>query len=227
MPEPRAAAPAAAARLVSVQVGRPREVHWRGKLVRTAIWKDPVAGPVRVSPLSLEGDGQADLEVHGGAEKAVYAYPSEHYAPWRRELGLAELAWGSFGENLTTQGLAEAELGIGDRLRVGSAELCVTQPRVPCFKLGVRFARPELVRLFLASGRSGFYLAVAREGTLRAGDAIEIVARHPQRLSVADAADLQAGRTHDAALLRRAADHPALSEGWRREFRARIDRGVA
>lgn len=183
-----------AAGLVSVQVGLPREVRWRGKVVRTAIWKQPVAGTVRVGPLSLEGDGQADLEAHGGAAKAVYAYPSEHYAAWRHELGLAELAWGSFGENLTTWGLAEAELGIGDRLRVGTAELCVTQPRVPCFKLGIRFARPELVRLFLASGRSGFYLSIAREGYLQAGDAIEVVARHPQRLCVAEAARLRAGR---------------------------------
>jgi MOSC domain-containing protein YiiM len=227
MPEPHAPTAGAAASLVSVQVGLPRDVRWRGKSVRTSIWKEPVAGRVRVTALHLEGDGQADLEVHGGTEKAVYAYPAEHYAPWRHELGLAELAWGSFGENLTTQGLTEPELGIGDRLRIGSAELCVTQPRVPCFKLGVRFARPGLVRLFLASGRSGFYLSVAREGRLQAGDAIEIVERHAERLSVAEAADLQAGRRSDAALLARAADHPALSEDWRREFRERIERGVA
>jgi MOSC domain-containing protein YiiM len=218
MPEHRAG------RVVSVQVGRPREVAWRGKTVLTSIWKEAVAGAVRVGRLGLDGDAQSDLSVHGGVEKAVYAYPSEHYAWWREQLGVERLPWGAFGENLTLEGLLEGELGIGDRLRIGTAELHVTQPRTPCFKLGVRFGDPAMVKRFLASGRSGFYLAVECEGALRAGDDVAVVARHPQLLTVAEAADLQTERVRDPERLRRAAEHPALAESWRREFAERLAR---
>jgi MOSC domain-containing protein YiiM len=160
-------------RVVSVNVGRPREVEWHGQPVTTSIWKAPVAGRVRVGRENLEGDRQADLSVHGGAYKAVYMYPSEHYEAWRREQPGLLLPWGAFGENLTTEGLLESDVRIGDRLRIGSAEFEVTQPRQPCYKLGVRFGRDDMVKLFLASGRSGFYLSVAREGEVGAGDAIE------------------------------------------------------
>src|SRR5438093_950138 len=152
------------ARVVSVNVSLPKTVEWRGRKVTTAIFKEPVEGRIRIRRTGLVGDRQADPSVHGGPTKAVYAYPSEHYPLWRRELGRADLPWGSFGENLTTEGLDERTLRVGDRLRVGSAVLEVTQPRMPCYKLGIRFGRLDMVRRFLASGRSGFYLAVHEEG---------------------------------------------------------------
>ena len=176
-------------KLVSVNVGLPRRVDWRGRQVRTAIWKTPVAGRVRVARLSLEGDKQSDLRVHGGPDKAVYAYPSEHYAYWARELPGTELPWGAFGENFTTEGLLEGDVRIGDRLRAGSAEFIVTQPRMPCYKIGVRFDREDMVKRFLASGRSGFYLAVRTEGDVSAGDPIERVARADRDVTVADVVD--------------------------------------
>lgn len=160
-------------RILSVNVGLPREVQWRGRRVRTSIWKSPVDGPVQVRTTNIDGDRQSDLSVHGGREKAVYVYPSEHYDAWRRELPDADLAWGAFGENLTVEGVLEDNVRIGDRFRAGTVEFEVTQPRQPCYKLGIRFGRDELIREFLQSGRSGFYLAVLQEGTLAAADSIE------------------------------------------------------
>ncbi len=173
-------------KLISVNVGLPREVEWRGRTVRTSIWKTPIDGRVRVGRLNLEGDRQSDLSVHGGAEKAVYVYPSEHYAYWGRELPSMDLPWGAFGENLTTEGLLEDAVKIGDRLRIGSAELVVTQPRMPCYKLGVRFGREDMVKRFLKSGRTGFYLAVLREGEVGSGDPIELTQRDDHDVTVAD-----------------------------------------
>jgi len=147
-------------KLLSVNVGLPREIEWKGKIVRTSIFKAPVPGRIRVAKLNVEGDQQSDLTVHRGIDKAVYADPSEHYPFWRRELPGMDLPWGVFGENLTTEGLLEETLHIGDRLRVGSSEFVVTQPRMPCFKLGIRFNRSDLVKRFLQSGRTGFYFAV-------------------------------------------------------------------
>ena len=165
-------------RLVTVSVGRPREVpDERRGTVRTGIWKQPVDGPVRVGRLNLAGDGQADLEAHGGEHKAVYAYPLEHYAVWRRELGRDDLEPGGFGENLTVEGLLEADVHIGDQFRIGTAVLEVSQPRTPCFKLALRIGDPTLVRRFTESGRSGFYLRVITEGELAAGQPVERVAR--------------------------------------------------
>ena len=161
-------------RVVSVNVSLPKTVDWRGRKVTTAIFKEPVEGSVRIRRTGLVGDRQADPSVHGGPTKAVYAYPSEHYPFWRRELERAELPWGAFGENLTTEGLTEATVRIGDRLRVGSALLRVTQPRMPCYKLGIRFGREDMIERFLASGRSGFYLAVLTEGDVAAGDRLEL-----------------------------------------------------
>jgi len=161
-------------RLLSVNVGLPREVLWRGRAVATGIWKAPVAGPVVLRTTNLDGDRQADLSVHGGPRKAVYVYPSEHYAHWRAELPEADLAvWGAFGENFTTAGLLEEEVAIGDRFRVGTAEVQVTQPRMPCFKLGIKLGDPGMVERFLRSGRPGFYLSVLREGVVEVGDAFE------------------------------------------------------
>ena len=208
--------------LVSVNVGLPREVTWHGRVVRTSIWKDPVEGLVHVSSLNLDGDKQSDLSVHGGPEKAVYAYPREHYEYWRRELPGTDLAWGAFGENFTTEGLLETDIRIGDRLRVGSAEFLVTQPRMPCFKLGIRFGRDDMVKRFLRSGRSGFYLAVVREGDVARGDSLEFVARDEHGVTVADVASLYASDRDNEDLLRRVVDVPALPESWKGYFRKRL-----
>jgi len=162
-------------RLVSVNAGTPREVRWRGRRMRSAIWKTPLTGVVRVGRFGLDGDEQADPALHGGHEKAIYVYPSEHYAYWQPLLG--ELPWGAFGENFTTDGLLEPEVHIGDRLALGSVLLEVTEPRTPCVKLAMRFQRPALVREFVKSARSGFYCAVLREGEVCAGHSIERIHR--------------------------------------------------
>jgi MOSC domain-containing protein YiiM len=209
-------------KLVSVNVGRPREVDWHGRSVRTSIWKSPLSGRVRVNRLNLEGDEQSDLSVHGGPDKAVYVYPSEHYEFWRRELSLTDLPWGAFGENFTTQGLLEEEVRVGDRLRVGSADFLTTQPRMPCYKLGVRFSRDDMVKHFLASGRTGFYLAVLREGAVAAGDPIEFTARDEHDVTVADITALYARDADNQGLLHRAVELPALPEGWRDYLRKRL-----
>jgi MOSC domain-containing protein YiiM len=213
-------------KVLSVNVGGPREVEWRGERVRTSIWKAPVAGRVPVRGTNLAGDEQSDLRVHGGAEKAVYVYPHEHYAFWQAELPETTLGFGSFGENLTTSGLLEADVSIGDRLRIGSAEFQVTQPRVPCFKLGLRFGRPDLVKRFLAAGRSGFYLAVVREGELGAGDAIERTPVATPSLSVAEVADLYAGRGAGRERLRFASEVAGLPASWRDGFREAFARST-
>jgi MOSC domain-containing protein YiiM len=208
--------------VISLNVGRPREVEWRGRTVRTSIWKEPVQGSVRVTSLNLDGDAQSDLSVHGGPEKAVYAYPAEHYDYWQRELDVDALPWGAFGENLTTSGVLESDLAIGDRVRVGSVELMVTQPRLPCFKLGIRFGRDDMVKRFLQSGRSGFYLAVVREGDLTAGDRLEIAARDARGVTVSDITALETADEPDQGLLRRALEVPALPSNWKRHFQKQL-----
>jgi MOSC domain-containing protein YiiM len=177
---------------------------------------------VHVARDNVEGDQQSDLSVHGGPEKAVYVYPTEHYDFWRRELPEAELPWGAFGENFTSEGLLEDEVWIGDRYRVGTTELVVTQPRMPCYKLGIRFDRPDMVKRFLQSRRSGFYLAVEREGEVGAGDAIERFARDETRLTVEDVVTLYAADSANQPLLARASDHPSLPAAWREYFRKRL-----
>ncbi len=211
-------------RVVSLNVGLPREVEWKGRSVLTGIFKAPVAGRRRLEGVNFEGDGQADLTVHGGTWKAVYAYPSEHYSFWSGELGRDDLAWGEFGENLTTEGLREEEVRIGDRFRIGSAELVVTQPRQPCFKLGIRFGRADMVKRFQRSGRSGFYLSVATEGEVAAGDPIELVARAEDSLSVADLLRALGVDRDDAELVRRASELAGLPEEWRQDFRAQLEK---
>jgi MOSC domain-containing protein YiiM len=209
-------------RVVSVNVGLPREVEAQGAIVLTSIFKAPVSGPVQVRRLNLDGDRQSDLSVHGGAHKAVYVYPAEHYAYWRAELPGAALPWGAFGENLTTEGLREEGTYIGDRFRIGSTELVVTQPRMPCFKLGIRFDRPDMVKRFLESGRTGFYLSVAEEGDVRAGDPVTLVSRGAGALTVADLAGLYTADAPNPELLRRASQLQTLPEGWRNHFRKRL-----
>jgi MOSC domain-containing protein YiiM len=209
-------------KVVSLNVGLPQEIQWRGRTVLTSIFKTSVNRRLRVNTLNFEGDEQSDLTVHGGVEKAVYAYPSEHYAYWRKELPEAELPMGVFGENLTTEGLLESEVRIGCRFRVGSAEIVVTQPRMPCYKLGLRFGRPDIVKRFLQSGRSGFYFAVTREGEVGEGDAIELLARADESLTVADVVSLYTVDSKNQELIRRATESSILPESWKDYFRKRL-----
>ena len=209
-------------KLVAISVGGPREVQWRGKSVLTSIFKTPVSGRVQVKSENLEGDEQSDLAVHGGAQKAVYAYPAEHYDFWRRELPNEELPWGAFGENLTIEGLLEDDVWIGDRYRIGTAELVVTQPRMPCYKLAIRFGQIEIVKRFLDSRRSGFYFSVGQEGDLGAGDSIERLSRDQRRLTVTDVVNLYAADSVNQSLLGTASDHPSLPAAWRQYFRKRL-----
>jgi MOSC domain-containing protein YiiM len=211
-------------KLLSVSVGSPRQIEWKGKLVRTSIFKFPKAGPVRVTKLNLDGDEQSDLSVHGGIDKAVYAYPSEHYPFWREELARSDLSWGFFGENLTTEGVLETALHIGDTLRVGSAKFVVTQPRLPCFKLGIRFGRPDIVDRFSRSGRSGFYLAVLQEGEVAAGDSIELLTRDKESVTVAEVVSLYERGTKNRDLLRRVSELTALPSSMRDHFCTQLQR---
>lgn len=211
-------------KILSLNVGLPREVAWQNKIVTTGIFKEPVKGPVMLRTLNLDADGQADLTVHGGVSKAVYAYPSEHYTFWRAEFHAMDLPWGMFGENLTTEGLLEDAVYIGDRFRVGETELMVTEPRMPCYKLGVKFGRADIIKRFLASRRSGFYFAVAREGMVSAGHALELIGREQQDTSVADITRLYAFEKDDVKALRRAVEVEALPENWKGYFRHQIEK---
>jgi MOSC domain-containing protein YiiM len=209
-------------RILSIHVGGVREVEWKGRRVTTGIFKEPVDGPVAVGLTGLDGDRQADLEVHGGPSKAVYAYPASHYPAWRDELPGRDLPWGIFGENLTVEGLDENSVCVGDAFDVGTARLVITQSRVPCFKLGIRFGDSEMVRRMLDSGRFGFYFGVERQGTMSAGDELAPVRRDPQRVSVADVARLYLNRSRDPGLMARAIAIPALTPSWRAGFERKL-----
>jgi MOSC domain-containing protein YiiM len=209
-------------KLISVNVGLSREITVGGKTVRTSIWKSPVQDRVRVSMLNLDGDQQSDLSVHGGVDKAVYLYPSEHYSYWRTQLPDAELPWGVFGENFTSEGILEDQMKIGDRIRVGSAEFMVTQPRMPCFKLGIRFNRRDMVKRFLESKRSGFYLSVTREGEVENGDAIEFTEKQETGVTITDIVNLYTLDSQNQELLRRATELAALPQSWKEYFRKRL-----
>ena len=208
--------------VVSINVGLPREVSWRERTVLTGIFKSPIEGPVKLHTLNLDGDGQADLSVHGGPNKAVYLYPAEHYEFWRRELSDMDLTWGHFGENFTTQGLLEENVRVGDTFRVGSALVKVTEPRMPCYKLGIRFGRADMVKRFLASRRTGFYFAVLEEGMVQAGDTFAYVERSTHGISVADITRLYAFDKDDWATMRRVVEVEALPESWRAYFQQRL-----
>jgi len=214
-------------KLVSVNVGLPRQVTWRGRNTTTAIYKQPAGGRVALRQLNLDGDRQADLTVHGGEHKAVYCYPLVHYDYWRRELPGQELPMGAFGENFTTDGLLEDSVHLGDRLSVGSAEVVVTQPRLPCYKLGVRFQSDDMVKRFFESRRTGFYLAVACEGEVGAGDAIKVIARDPTGVPVSEITRLYAEKRYgdsDMTSVRRALRVAALPESWKDYFRERLEK---
>ena len=194
-----------------------------GEPVSTAIYKEPVTGRVMLRTLNLDGDRQADLSVHGGPEKAVYGYPSEHYAFWKRELPKMEPPSGMFGENFTTEGMFETELNIGDRFRIGSAKVMVTQPRMPCYKLGIRFGRNDILRRFLASELSGFYFSVLEEGEVGAGDEFELIEKDQSGVRVVDVTRLYSSNKLNVDLMRRAIATEALPISWREYFQKRIE----
>jgi len=213
--------------LISVNTGLPREVLWHGIQVTTGIFKQPIEGRVALRKLNLDGDRQADLTVHGGEHKAVYCYPLAHYGYWREELPGQALPMGAFGENFTTDGLLEDSAHIGDGFSVGSAEVIVTQPRLPCYKLGVRFQSDDMVKRFLASGRTGFYLAVTREGEVGADDDIKTTNRDPNGVPVSEITRLYIAKRYahdDAASVHRALRVAALPESWKEYFRERLQK---
>jgi len=211
-------------KLISVNVGLPRVVMSHGDPVSTGIFKEPVAGPIMLRTLNLDGDRQADLSVHGGPSKAVYVYPSEHYDYWKHEFPEMKLPWGMFGENFTTAGLFESELNIGDKFRVGSAMVMVTEPRMPCYKLGIRFDRPDIVKRFLASERTGFYFAVLQEGEVGVDDPIELIEGSKRSVRVSDITRLYTREKHNVGLLRSAIKVAALPESWRSYFQHRLEK---
>jgi len=204
--------------LISVQVAVPRVVMRGSDEVATGIFKMPVQKRVMMRALNLDGDRQADLVNHGGRDKAVYAYPSEHYAFWKNELTGVELPWGSFGENLTVSGLLESDVCLGDRFQIGAAEVVVTQPRIPCYKLNLKFQRDDMAKRFLASRRTGFYLRVLREGEVGAGDEIVRVHRDENRVSIADMMRFYLGDPDSDKLREAALRVEYLSAAWREEF---------
>src|SRR5882724_1257753 len=209
-------------KLISLNVALPRLVEFNGEPVATGIFKEPVQGAVMLRTLNLDGDRQADLSVHGGVSKAVYAYPSEHYEFWKKELPETELPYGMFGENFTTEGMLEDAVHVGDRFRIGDAELMVTEPRLPCYKLGIKFGRADIIRKFLQSRRTGFYFAVLTEGEVKAGDAIELLSRDANNIAISDITRLYAFEKDDLETLRRAVKLEALSESWREYFAKQI-----
>jgi MOSC domain-containing protein YiiM len=216
--------------LVSVNCGLPRDVVWRGRTVTTSIYKEPVSGRVALRTRNLDGDRQADLSVHGGVSKAVYCYPSVHYEYWKKELPGRELPLGSFGENFTVAGLVEDSVHIGDRFTVGSAEVVVTEPRLPCYKLGVKFQSDQMVKRFLTSGRSGFYVAVLREGDVGAGDKIVMTKREPQSVPLPWITRLHFAKNYsreDIMEVQQVLMAPGVPDSWKEYFRERLSRAGA
>lgn len=209
-------------KIISINVGRPRLVMRNDEPVSTGIFKEPIAGRVMLRTLNLDGDRQADLTLHGGPYKAVYVYPSEHYEFWKRELPDMDLPWGIFGENFTTVGMFETEINIGDRFRIGSAEVMVTQPRMPCYKLGIRFGRTDIIKRFLASERTGFYLSVLKEGEVGVDDEFELLEKNASGVKVVDVTRLYSTDKQNVDLLQRAIATEALPSSWREYFQKRV-----
>ena len=211
-------------KLLSINVSQPKNVTYNGKMVRTGIFKEPVERKIWLGKFGLDGDGHGDLSVHGGIDKAVYAYPVEHYGHWQRELGRDNLPFGQFGENFTVEGLLEEEVHIGDVFRIGGAQVQVTQPRVPCFKLGLKMGLPTFPKQFLASERSGFYLRVLAEGNVGAGDLIERIKVDPARLSIKEIHRVYYFDNLDRQAVKRALEVPALSDSWRESFEGFLEK---
>lgn len=212
-------------KILSLNCGLPRQVPWHGKNITTSIYKEPVPGRVALRTLNLDGDRQSDLTVHGGQDKAVYGYPVEHYKYWRAELPGHTLPLGVFGENFTVDGFSEDSVHIGDRFTVGSAEVVVTQPRLPCYKLGIRFGSDAMIGRFLASGRTGFYMKVTREGVVGAGDDMTLIGHDPNAVPVSDITRLHLTQKYgpeDVAQVRRAIAVEALPESWKEYFLERL-----
>lgn len=207
-------------KLISVNVGEPRIVETPRGEILTSIFKQQVEGRRKVVPHNVEGDRQADLSVHGGPSKAVYGYAHDHYDYWTRELPGEKLSFGMFGENLTIDGLFESDIHIGDLVAIGTTRLRVTQPRMPCVKLAIRFNRPDMVKRFWKSGRSGIYFAVEQAGDIGAGDSVTVLVAHPLKVSVTDVIALYRGDSHDKGLYERSMAAP-LSGGWKNEIRER------
>ncbi len=211
-------------KVVSVNVGLPQTVQWRDQPVTTGIFKSPVEGPVALRRHNLEGDRQADLSVHGGPTKAVYVYPIQHYTYWRGELPDVDFGWGHFGENFSVDGMDEESIGIGDEFGVGTARLVVTEPRMPCFKLSVRFGRADMPKRFLQSQRTGFYFGVVEEGEVEAGDTLELLSKHPEGLTVANVTSLYTTERGNIALLKKAISVTALPDSWSGYFEHQLER---
>jgi len=207
--------------LLSLNVGKPIIVQYKEKPVETGIYKQPVQGDVYLSATQLEGDGQADLVNHGGADKAVCVYPVEHYPYWRQLLN-TELPYGAFGENFTVAGMLETDICIGDMFEIGGALLQVSQPRRPCYKLGVRHDKPDFALLVQNTGYTGFYFRVLKEGTVAGGQRLKLVERHPAAITVAETNRLKYHDKHDYAGIRALVEIEALAEGWRESFRQRL-----
>jgi MOSC domain-containing protein YiiM len=213
-------------KLLSVNTSLPREVPWQGQTVHTGIFKQPVAGRVPLRKLNLDGDRQADLTVHGGEYKAAYCYPIAHYDYWRKELPNHDLPMGSFGENFTMECDPEGAIHLGDRFSIGTAEVVVTQPRLPCYKLMIKFGIDDMIKRFLASGRTGFYVSVAREGEVGAGDEICRTARDPDGIPVSEITRLYVTKIYtaeDFARIQQALRISALPESWKDYFRKRLE----
>ncbi len=209
-------------KLVSVNVGLPRLLTWGGATFKTGIFKNAVEGRVMLRTTNLDGDRQADLSVHGGANKAVYCYPSEHYPAWNTELPDPARTWGAFGENFTTEDLLETEVSVGDRYRIGSAVVRATTPRLPCFKLAAKFQRDDMIERFVLSGRCGYYFSVVEEGEVGAGDEFELLGREESTLTIAEVNRLYTAKSPDRETLQRSLHVKLLPESWRMRFRARL-----
>jgi MOSC domain-containing protein YiiM len=211
-------------KILSVNVSFPKEVDFEGQKVTTGIFKEPIEGRIKLRTLNLDGDKQADLTVHGGPDKAVYAYATEHYEFWHKVYPNMEMPNGMFGENFTTEGLMEIDVNVGDVFKMGSSKVIATQPRMPCYKLGVKFGRMDVLKKFLASGRSGIYFRVLEEGEVGAGDPIIQVKKDTNRVGVSDIVRLYASERENIKMMRRAIKVEALPEGWKDYFYEQIRR---
>jgi len=212
-----------ALKLLSLNVGLPRQVKFQNELVTTGIFKEPVRGRVRLRKLNLDGDKQADLTVHGGADKAIYAYAEEHYSYWQTEFHDMSLPWGMFGENFTTQGMVEEMVNVGDQFQVGTAKVVATQPRMPCYKLGVKFGRMDVIKKFLASGLTGIYFKVIREGDIEQGDEIKLIKKDANNVTIKDIVNLYTINKDDLHTMQRAIKLKDLPNGWKNHFLEQLE----